>query len=188
MRRRLKGPGLLRLLDRIIDSYSTKTGKGLPIGSLTSQYFANLYLSDLDRFLLEKLGVCGMVRYMDDIVWWDKDRAKLMAVLEEVREYLAADRSLSLNPSWEINKSSHGLTFCGVRVQRGARLLTRRARRRYSAERMSWEEAFEGGRINELELMRRFASVWATTRHCDAAGWRAGELRRNPATEVEEYG
>jgi len=65
LRRRLKPGPLLTLLDRIIDAHQDAPGKGLPIGALTSQVFANFYLTPLDRFLLETCKVAGMVRYMD---------------------------------------------------------------------------------------------------------------------------
>jgi len=68
--RRLKGDGFLALLGRIIDSCPAAPGRGLPIGSLTSQHFANHYLDGADRFLLDHPLVCAHVRRMDDIVSW----------------------------------------------------------------------------------------------------------------------
>jgi hypothetical protein len=59
--RRFKPRELLELLDRIIDAYSEAPGRGIPIGALTSQVFANFYLNPLDRFLLESCRVAGMV-------------------------------------------------------------------------------------------------------------------------------
>jgi len=62
LERRFKDPGLLGLLWRIVDAHHATPGKGLPIGALTSQNFANYYLSGLDRLLLEGAGVSGLVR------------------------------------------------------------------------------------------------------------------------------
>jgi len=78
LQRLFKEGKLLHIFDRIIDSYHTEEGCGLPIGNLTSQYFANHYLSVADHFALEKLGVPGFVRYMDDMVLWDNDINKLL--------------------------------------------------------------------------------------------------------------
>jgi len=66
--RKFKDPELLRLVDRILASYQTAPGRGLPIGNLTSQHFANFYLAPLDRFLKEELRRGAYVRYMDDFV------------------------------------------------------------------------------------------------------------------------
>jgi retron-type reverse transcriptase len=70
LRRKLKDQALLVLLEHIIDHPipGGVPGKGIPIGNLTSQYFANLYLGELDHFLKERLRLKGYVRYMDDLL------------------------------------------------------------------------------------------------------------------------
>ena len=57
--RLIKDKKTLRLLSGIIDSYGVRPGRGLPIGNLTSQFFANLYLSSLDHYILEQLKPSG---------------------------------------------------------------------------------------------------------------------------------
>lgn len=61
---------MLALCKRILAQRPGPQGRGLHIGALTSQHFANTYLDGFDRFLLEQQRVCAMVRYMDDVVWW----------------------------------------------------------------------------------------------------------------------
>ena len=68
--RRFKDRVLLQLFERIIDSYQVAPGKGVPIGSLTSQHFANFYLAGCDRLIKEDRLMPGFVRYMDDIAVW----------------------------------------------------------------------------------------------------------------------
>ena len=70
LRRKVKDPDLLWLLVMFVDHPVpwTPPGKGLPIGNLTSQYFANFHLSGLDHFIKERLRIRGYVRYMDDLV------------------------------------------------------------------------------------------------------------------------
>ena len=70
LERRFKDRRLLELLNRIIAAYRGELGIGLPIGSLTSQHFANFYLGWLDRYVKENLHLGGYVRYMDDMVLW----------------------------------------------------------------------------------------------------------------------
>ena len=60
-------------------------GKGLPIGSLTSQHFANHYLDGADRFLVCHPLACAHVRYMDDIIWWGQEKDDVKRVLGELR-------------------------------------------------------------------------------------------------------
>ena len=66
-------------------AYEASPGRGLPIGTLTSQHFANFYLDGLDRCLLEDLPCARLVRYMDDVVWWTDDRAAARAAYEAAR-------------------------------------------------------------------------------------------------------
>lgn len=70
LKRLFKDEKLLRLLEVIIDHVpeSYEPGRGIPIGNLTSQHFANLYLGELDHFLKDRLRVKGYLRYMDDCV------------------------------------------------------------------------------------------------------------------------
>ncbi len=75
--RKFKDRRLLDLFGRIIASYEVTPGRGVPIGSLTSQHFANFYLAGLDRFVKEGLRAGGYVRYMDDFVVWDENRTRL---------------------------------------------------------------------------------------------------------------
>ncbi|GHV61527.1 hypothetical protein FACS1894195_2190 [Bacteroidia bacterium] len=77
LRRLFKDPQLLALFDKIIDSYETTAGCGIPIGNLTSQYFANYYLSALDHYAKEVLQIPVYIRYMDDILILENDKAKL---------------------------------------------------------------------------------------------------------------
>ena len=68
LRRKFKDKDLLWLLDDIVDSYDNGNPKGIPIGSYTSQYFGNFYLSYFDHWAKEEKRIKYLLRYMDDIV------------------------------------------------------------------------------------------------------------------------
>jgi len=90
---------LLRIFFQIIDSYEASQGRGVPIGNLTSQYFANHYLSGLDHYIKEQLGMEAYVRYMDDMVLWNDDKMVLKAVDKVVTAYLENCLQLELKPT-----------------------------------------------------------------------------------------
>lgn len=184
LERRFKGEGFLALLWRIIDGYTAAPGKGLPIGSLTSQYFANYYLDGLDRLLLEQLGARAELRYMDDVIWWCDSRAHARATLAAVAEWLERERLLALKANPQINRSVHGVGCCGYRVLPGTLRLSRRRRRSYQTRRADWEDAWRAGRIDDAGLQRAYDAVRAITVHADARAWRQQELARRPAPEV----
>jgi RNA-directed DNA polymerase len=180
LNRRFKGEGLFRLLSRLLDSYATSPGKGLPIGSLTSQHFANFYLAELDRFVLQDRRVLGYVRYMDDLIWWCHSREDAKALLREVSRFLSEERKLELKRPLQINRSTHGVTFCGFRILSGALRPSLRRRRRYAARRKAWEKLFEVGLIDEKGLQAGYASALAIVAHSDCRGWLKHQLRIQP--------
>ena len=178
--RRFKNRGLQRLFRQLIVGFEVSPGRGLPIGSLPSQHFANYYLDGLDRLLLEELGVRGHVRYMDDIVFWVESRKQAGTNLGVVECWLESERRLQVRDNPQINRSSCGVTYCGFRVLKGALRLTARRRGRYISRRRAWERAFADGLISEHELQAGFAAVLSGTAHADATAWRRAQLRRNP--------
>ncbi len=118
--RRFKGTGFLALLERIVlQGAEPGAGRGLPIGALTSQHFANAYLDAADRWLLAHPEVRGHVRYMDDIVWWCDSAAIGRVLRAEFENELRQTRRLRLKPALRSGSSARGLAFCGFRVRPG---------------------------------------------------------------------
>lgn len=181
--RRFKNPYLLGLCSRIVCAYETTPGKGLPIGALYSQHFANYYLAALDRYLLEELRVAGMVRYMDDVVWWCAGRGCAKQTLRAAREFAGRALRLELKPGVQIGRSDRGLNLCGFRVLPGALRLSKRRKARYASARRRWEARYRLGLIDAIELQKGYASAFAITAHADALAFRREQLRRAPALE-----
>ena len=180
LQRRFKNADVLQLLARIIDSHRDAPGRGLPIGALTSQHFANWYLDGFDRLLLGRCRVRGMIRYMDDVVWWFDGREQVRAVHAAAQSYLRETLRLDIKPPVQIQRSAQGVRVCGFRVLPGTILLSLRRRRRYAHARRRWEQAFARGAIDGLQLQAGYASALAITAHADAASWRREQLHRCP--------
>lgn len=182
--RRFKGGAFEAQLQRILACYRTESGKGLPIGSLTSQYFANYYLDGLDRLLDAMPEVCAHVRYMDDIVWWCDDRQQVKVVLQRVQEWLREQRQLVVKPVWQIQRSQQGIRFCGYRILPGVMRMSLRRKRRYQQRRQYWEQQYLRGAITPAQLQTAYAAVHAITQGTDSAGWRKRNLLHHPAPVV----
>lgn len=112
LRRTIHDPDVLWLLDMIIDSTE---GKGIPIGNHTSQWFAVLYLSEMDHFIKERLGIKFYGRYMDDFYLIHNDKDHLRYCLEEIRRYVE-DLGLELNQKTAIFPLKQGIDFLGFRT------------------------------------------------------------------------
>ena len=170
--RKFKSRRLLQLFGRIIDAHSNGPGHGLPIGSLTSQCFANFYLGGLDRFLLEDCRVRGIVRYMDDFIFWGDSRREVAVVERASREFLFESLRLTAKPDQQINRSSSGVTLCGFRIFPGTIRLAASRRRRFRLVKRRWERAWLEGRIDARQLQRGYDAARAIVIHADAGNWR----------------
>lgn len=96
--RRVGDPRLLDLLATLVAHGGESPGRGMPIGNLTSQLFANVYLDAFDHFVKETLRVRHYIRYMDDFLLLVADRREARERLAEVRAFLAERLRLELNP------------------------------------------------------------------------------------------
>lgn len=170
-----KEENLLGIFYQIIDSYEASPGRGLPIGNLTSQYFANHYLSGLDHFVKEELSIKAYVRFMDDMVLWSQDKQALLAARAALTHFVEEKLRCSLKPV-QLNRTRLGLPFLGYRVhphyvrllQKSKARFIRKMQRiyRYKAEGHWSEEACQG----------RVLPLIAFTRHADAISFRKSVL------------
>lgn len=187
IRRKIKCPDTLWLIDLIIDSGENVPSVlahfpgdsllsplayrcGLPIGNLTSQFFANIYLNGFDHFIKEELKIKKYIRYVDDFAFFSDDPAFLAGVRIAIEAYLATLR-LKIHPiKSQLFRTRHGATFLGFRVlpnqirvrtqnlQRGRRRL-KILRRRYLNGEIPWETL-------DRSLQSWFAHLkHGTTRH-----------------------
>ncbi len=158
LERHFKDAALLRLFRQIIESYHTQPGKGVPIGNLTSQYFANHYLALTDHFIKERLGVKPYVRYMDDFVIWHSELEALQSIQQNITDFLTTHLALSLKTSY-INKTTHGLPFLGFRLFPHKRLLSRRSKVRFRTKMMQLKAAWEVSEISEAKMQQQATAL-----------------------------
>lgn len=92
--------------------------RGLPIGNLTSQVFANFYLNRLDRFITEGLGFGWYGRYVDDFVLIHRDKEKLLWAKKRIDEFLQSELKLSLHPQkFYLQHYTKGVKFIGAVIK-----------------------------------------------------------------------
>ncbi len=171
LRRRFKDRRLLEILDGVIDSYATTPGRGLPIGNLTSQFFANHYLAVFDHFVKETLRCRRYVRYMDDFVIWSDCRAELCWIRREAEQFLGEELRLELKPVC-LNACSRGMTFLGYRVFPGRLGLARRTRNRFRRKMRRYHALYESGFWDEEETARHVEPLLAFVRRAESIEYR----------------
>lgn len=182
--RLFKDEPLMDLLGRIVFSFNVDSGRGLPIGSLTSQHFANFYLGWFDRFVKEKLRIRGYVRYMDDMLLWGHSADELLRVLDACRRFLDEQLGLEIKAHPYVNRMAHGVDFLGCRLLPDHLLLNRRSRLRFRRKMTRLETQYLDGEIDELELQQRATSLVAFTRAGGVKSWhfRRSVLQRLPVS------
>lgn len=130
--KKVKDRNLLQLLWKIIRSEDTQFGLqitanmdnndqrlencGMPIGNLTSQLFANVYLNELDQFVKQKLGIRYYIRYMDDVIILHNNKKHLHKTLEDISDFLRDNLRLQLNNKTAIRPITLGIEFVGYRM------------------------------------------------------------------------
>lgn len=120
IRKKIGDQRLLRLLDSLIDTHQEDDCKGIPIGNLTSQLFANIYLSPLDHFIKEHLRQKYHIRYMDDFVILSEGKDELRDVLKEIKYFLTDCLRLELNTKRvSVHPIEKGIDFLGYVVFSG---------------------------------------------------------------------
>ncbi len=97
--------------------------KGIPIGNLTSQFFANVYLNGFDHFIKEKLGCKYYIRYVDDFVVLDNSKERLHEVKGHMEKYLESLRLKLHQRKCRIYRIHEGINFLGYRIFPSYRLL-----------------------------------------------------------------
>ena len=115
---RIKDELMIWLVRLILNNYRTKArGKGMPLGNWTSQFFANVYLNELDQFVKHRLKAKYYIRYVDDFVVLNRSRKKLKLWREKISEFIQEKLVLALHSTKsKIIQLRKGVDFLGFRV------------------------------------------------------------------------
>ena len=119
--RKIRDEDINWLINNVIDSFSSEKGlgRGIPLGNLTSQIFANIYLNEFDQFVKHKLKMKYYLRYADDflVLNTNTDPKWKEIYLESIKEFLESDLRLELHPKKiATRKLRWGIDFCGYIV------------------------------------------------------------------------
>lgn len=165
IRKVIKDAGVLALLDRIIDhNGNMPDGVGIPVGNLTSQLFANIYLDALDQFIKHELGVEAYIRYMDDFVILSPDKEQLRNWLARIEQFLREELKLEFNPKTTILAAKNGIDFVGYKHR-----ATHRKVRKDSIKRIKRTiKKCESGKITKEQLQKSIQSWTGHAGHADS--------------------
>jgi retron-type reverse transcriptase len=118
--------GLLNRIPSHKSLFGVGPDKGLPIGNLTSQFFANVYLNELDQFVKHELRCRFYLRYVDDFILLSEDPNVLPAWRDRIADFLNDQLALRLKELGKVRRVSEGADFLGYITRPNYRLVRRR--------------------------------------------------------------
>lgn len=132
IKQKIKDKKIINLIKTILKNHKTKIkDKGMPLGNLTSQFFANVYLNELDYFIKHKLKIKYYIRYVDDFVIFCKKKIMLMYYKNKISNFLKIHLKIELHPEKsKIFPIKKGATFLGFRIFYYHKLLKKSNRKR----------------------------------------------------------
>ncbi len=162
--RKIKDDDVMWLIRQILGNCLTE-GKGMPLGNLTSQLFANIYLNELDYFVKHTLRAKFYIRYVDDFVILHSSKKQLELWKEQIDEFLKSELKLELHPEKSrIIPLAQGVDFVGFRNFYRFKLLRKRSVRKVYSQ----IELCKSGELSLDELISSFQgwqayAKWANT-------------------------
>jgi len=154
---------LLRLINHIIDS----SDEGIPIGNLTSQLFANVYLNSLDEYIKYELRVRFYIRYMDDFLIIKESKKELHKIKEQIKLFLISLR-LTLHPKkTNVFPIILGIDGLGYKIFKDYKLARKSTVKRFIKNSKKKINLYERSEISFDKLMETFNSWDAYMSHAD---------------------
>ncbi len=152
--------------------------KGLPMGNLTSQFFANLYLNDFDHFIKEELTARFYIRYCDDFVIFGNSKVWLNEIKCEIKKYLMTLRLRLHENKSRVFRTTDGVDFLGYRIYPDYVRVRKSIVKRYRRKLRDMTEEYKNGNIRIPEINNSIQSWIGHVKHADSYQLRK-EIFRN---------
>ena len=172
--KRIKDGKVMELMYEIVESFAASRPnlferRGVPIGNLTSQIFANVYMNEFDQFMKHRLKVRHYVRYTDDFVIFSEDRSYLENLLVPMQDFLKSELHLELHPKKiHLMKHTRGVDFLGYIVLPHHVQLRTKTKRRIPRKLKQTVTRYRSGEIDELRLRSTLGSYMGVLSHANA--------------------
>lgn len=164
--RTIRESPVLGLITRAAIAPGNASGRGLPIGALTSQILANVYMNELDHFIKNCASIKHYIRYADDFIILAQSKKDLNLLMADISWLLEAHLKLKLNPKSSIFPVRNGVDFCGYRIwathRRPRKRVVAAAKRRFR----EMSDKYALGQASIDEIRSAVASFWGYMQHC----------------------
>ncbi len=171
---RIADPDVMRLLEVIVKSFPAGQmnlfdRKGVPIGNLTSQLFANVYMNVFDQFVKHECRVRNYARYTDDFVIVSSSKGELLELLPKIKEFLWDRLRLELHPKKVTIRQPHqGVDFLGYVIRPHSQVLRTKTKRRMLKKLAEQTEACNSEMLSAKSLRQTVNSYLGILSHANA--------------------
>ena len=172
LRKNIQDEKTLKIVDSIIDSFRVKNGLlgdiGIPLGNVTSQIFANIYLHELDDFIKQTLRERFYLRYCDDFIILSRDENHLQSLIVTISAFLSTQLKLELHPKKVvIRKLNQGIDFVGYILFLKHILMRTRTKLRMKKRLKVAYEYFLNGTIDASSMDQKLQSYLGILSHAN---------------------
>lgn len=141
---------------------------GIPIGNYTSQFFANIYLNELDQFIKRTLKIKYYTRYMDDFVLLLPSKKDCIEIKNKIEIFLKNTLKLELNDKSRYYPYKMGVNFCGYRIFTTHKLLRLSSKKKIKKNIKKWNLLYKNNNLNLFLTMQQLNSWLGHASHCNS--------------------
>ncbi len=184
IKKKIKDKKVIWLINKIICNHNSKIqGKGMPLGNLTSQFFANVYLNELDQFVKNKLKAKYYIRYVDDFVILHSNKKVLEEYKDKINDFLRKELLIGLHPEkCKILSLNKGICFLGYRVFCYHKLLRKTNLRKMQSNLDNYKGLYDLKFVDYDEIYEYFQGWLAYAKSADTY-----KLRKRTGQKLQEY-
>jgi len=192
LRHKIKDKQLLWLIQIILQNYQTEAkGKGMPLGNLTSQFFANVYLNELDQYVKHILKAKYYIRYVDDFVILDNFPDNLQVFRDKIEPFCGEHLALYLHPDKsKIHNLKNGVGFLGMRLYPSHRRIKKKNIQRFERKLLQLKADSENEIVTREKVVEHFEGWLAYISNANTFKYRKHLVRQFnqlfPITSGEE--
>lgn len=140
---------------------------GIPIGNYTSQFFANIYLNELDHYVKDVLKIKYYIRYMDDFILLVKTKYEAKNLKNNIEIFLKENLNLELNKKSKYFPNTLGINFCGYIIHEKYILIRKRSKKKIKKNIKKWNKLYENDSLDIKKVRLQFNSWVNHSRHAN---------------------
>lgn len=166
LKKKIKDKYLIDFTYKMI--YENNEFIGICIGNYTSQWFANIYLNELDHYVKEILNIKYYLRYMDDFIILVPNKEIAKDIYNKIKIYINSKLHLELNKKSRYYPIRYGCDFCGYIIYRNYVKIRKRAKKKINKSIKVWNYLYKANKFNYSKFISSYNSYMSYLKHANS--------------------